>query len=82
MACEGLPVRSVTMGAGENRGGPQRTDERVELHVGIADEDSYLRNEYWPTGVARGWRRTGCIGAIAVVLVLLVLAFALRALAG
>ncbi|WCO65435.1 hypothetical protein PO878_13110 [Iamia majanohamensis] len=61
---------------------PARHEQLHELHVGIADEDSYLRRAYYPTGVARGWRRTGCIAAIAVVLAVFVLALVVAALSG
>lgn len=64
-----------------SRARPRDPAERTELHLGVADEDSYLRRELWPTGVARGWRRTGCISGIALVLVLLVVALALRVVA-
>jgi hypothetical protein len=38
--------------------------------VGVPDRQSWLLREHYPTGTARGWRRTGCfvmmVGALAL----------------
>jgi hypothetical protein len=45
--------------------------------VGIPDDESYFRRSYLPTGRATGWRR-GCLIAIVVVVVLMVVALAIQ----
>lgn len=52
----------------------------VEDDLGIPDRDSWLLRSMYPTGTARGWRRTGCIamlvGAALVCLLAVVLTLA------
>ena len=36
------------------------------------DRESWLLQSYYPTGVARGWRRTGCMVMLIAPLVIIV----------
>jgi len=49
-------------------------DDATVVDVGIPDRESWLLREAYPTGTARGWRRAGCLAAIAVTLAALVAA--------
>lgn len=44
-----------------------------DRRLGIPDRESWLLREYFPTGHASGWRRTGCLGFLIVGLALIVL---------
>ncbi len=33
--------------------------------MGVPDRESWLFREHYPTGTARGWRRTGCLVMLA-----------------
>jgi hypothetical protein len=42
--------------------------------VGIPNEDSWFLTNLYPTGVARGWRRVGCLVMLIVPLLIIVIA--------